>query len=108
MVQLQQEFHDGLQCRIFWIIVLRNKQGKKISKDGARTIDKQVRTKASRLSADFQTMNRGLNQLYLGLQSLKRSEDTLERAEKRLTPAEVPVKKPENEVKKELPEIEVQ
>ena len=45
-----------------------NKQGEKISKDGARTIDKQVRTKASRLSADFQTMNRGLNQLYLGLQ----------------------------------------
>jgi predicted nucleic acid-binding Zn-ribbon protein len=69
------------------------KKGQKISKDGARTIEKQVREKTHRLNADFQTMNRGLNQLYLALQNLKRSEDTLHKAESHLKPIENTVPK---------------
>jgi len=84
-----------------------NKSGQKISKDGARTIDKQVRDKTNRLNADFQTMNRGLNQLYLGLQSIKRSADILQKAEAQLKPAEKSVPETTDKTKEEKTDIEV-
>ncbi|WDE97949.1 hypothetical protein PQO03_19160 [Lentisphaera profundi] len=62
-------------------IMYGGKDGQKVSRDKARTINDLVRTQNNKLSANLQTMNRGLNQLYMLLQSTKRASDALAKAE---------------------------
>ncbi|MDD7986827.1 hypothetical protein PQO01_17895 [Lentisphaera marina] len=62
-------------------IMYGGKDGQKVSRDKARTINNMVREQSHKLSANLTTMNRGLTQLYMLLQKTKRATDTLAKAE---------------------------
>ena len=61
------------------------KEGKGVSKDKARIIDKEIREKTNNLKANLTTLSRGLNTLYMKLKNLKKIDDLRKKYEAKET-----------------------